>query len=69
MNGKQTLYIDQWGNHWHSNTVKDLRSQIGMGGKKVSKIYRDKTDGSLVHVGYVVGKHWLTAYQPIERTA
>jgi hypothetical protein len=66
MNGKQTLYIDQWGGkHW-AKTVKELRSKIGCGGSRVRKMFRDKKDGSYVHVGYVVGQHWLTAFRPVE---
>ena len=69
MNGKPLLYIDQWGNRFWAVTVKELRSQIGMGGSRVSKMYVDKKDGSAVHVGYVVGQHWLTAYQRMENQA
>ena len=29
MNGNQTLYIDQWNNHYWAKTVKELRSQVG----------------------------------------
>ena len=66
MKGKRTLYIDQWGNRFWANTVKELRNQIGRGGSRVSKMYRDKKDGRIVHVGYVIAEHWLTAYQPVE---
>ena len=66
MKGHQTLYLDQFGGRYWARTVKELRAQIGGGGCRVSKMYRDKKDGSVVHVGYVVGAHWLTAYQPIE---
>lgn len=65
MNGKQTLYLDQFGNRWWAKTVKELRSQIGMGGSRVSKIYIDKKDGRTAHVGYVIGRHWLEAFQPV----
>lgn len=68
MNGKPTLFLDQWGNRWWAKTVKELRSQIGMGGSRVSKMYVDKKDGRSVHIGYVVGQHWLTAYQRVEET-
>lgn len=37
-----------------------------MGGSRVSKMYVDKKDGRSVHIGYVVGQHWLTAYQRVE---
>lgn len=66
MHGKQMLYIDQWGTRFWAKTVKGLRQQVSLGGSRVSKMYRDKKDGRVVHVGYVVGKHWCTAYQPVE---
>lgn len=65
---KRTLYIDQYGNLFWASTRKELREQIGMGGSRISKMYRDKTDGSVVFVGYVIGDHWLTAYTPKEIT-
>lgn len=66
MNGKLMLYIDQWGQKFWARTVKELRSNIGTGGSRVSKMYVDKKSGGTVHIGYVVGRHWLTAYQPVE---
>jgi len=69
MNGKWTLFIDQYGLRFTASTVKELRKQIGMGGSRVGKMYRDKKDGSMVHCGYVIGEHWLTAYAPIEIAA
>jgi hypothetical protein len=69
MKGKRLLYVDQYGNRFYASTVAELRSQIAMGGSRVSKMYRDKKDGSVVHVGYVVGEHWLTAYAPVEVAA
>lgn len=64
-----TLYIDQYGTQFYAATIKELRSKIGMGGSRVSKMYVDKKDGTTVHIGYVVGKHWLTAYQRVEKRA
>ena len=64
MNGKQTLYMDQWGNKFRAKTVKSLRDKVG--GGRISKMYVDKKDGSVVHCGYVIGQHWLTAYRPVE---
>jgi hypothetical protein len=64
---KATLYIDQWGNKFEASTVKELRHQIGMGGSRVSRMYRDKKNGDVVHVGYVIGGHWLTAFAPVEK--
>ena len=66
MKGKRLLYIDQYGYKYYASTVKELRSQIGMGGSRVSKMYVDKVDGSIAHIGYVIGQYWLTAYQPVE---
>lgn len=67
MNGKPTLYIDQYGSKYWATTVRDLRAKVGMGGSRVRKMYVDKKDGKSVHIGYVVGDHWLTAYQRVER--
>ena len=61
------LYIDQYGNKFFAKTVKELRSMIGGGGSRVSKMYRDKPNGKVIHVGYVIGNHWLSAYVPFER--
>lgn len=69
MNGKQCLYVDQWGNKFYARTIAELRGKIGMGGSRVSKMYRDKKGGASVHVGYVIGQHWLTAYVPFEGRA
>lgn len=66
MNGKITLFVDQWGNRFFARSAKELRSLIGSGGSRVSKMYHDKTSGAVVHCGYVIGGHWLTAYQPVE---
>ena len=63
------LYLDQYGNRFFANTVKDLRSQIGMGGSRVHRLYKDKQDGATVHIGYVIGGHWLTAYVGWEQRA
>jgi hypothetical protein len=63
------LYIDQFGNRIWARTVNELRSQIGRGTSRVSKMYADKLDGRTVHTGYVIGKHWLAAYAPVEKAA
>lgn len=69
MRGKLMLYLDQWGNRWFARTVGELREQIGMGGCRVSKMFRDCKDGGAVHVEYVVGQHWCEAFQPVRRPA
>lgn len=69
MNGTPVLYRDQFGASIWARTVRELRHKVG--GGRVSKMYLDKVDGphagKIVHVGYVVGSHWFTAFAPIER--
>jgi hypothetical protein len=67
MNGHLCLYIDQYGQRWYARTVRELRQKVG--GGRVSRMYIDKKDGSTVHIGYVVGPHWCSAYAPVERPA
>lgn len=62
MNGKHLLYIDQYGNKFFASTVKELREKVG--GGRISKMYLDTASGEVLHVGYVIGQHWLTAYAP-----
>jgi hypothetical protein len=59
------LYIDQFGARIWARTVRELRAAIG--GGRVSKMYVDKANGQTAHIGYVIGKHWLAAYAPIEK--
>ena len=59
------LFVDQYGNRVYASTVKELREKSG-GGGRVNKMYRDRKNGGYVHVGYVVGPHWYTAYVPLE---
>lgn len=61
------LFIDQNGSRVYAHTIKELREECG--GGRVFKIYRDKKDGRVVHVGYGVGHRWFNMYQPIEREA
>ncbi len=65
------MAIDQYGQTYHGlgqHPRKELIERIGSG--HVSKMYLDKKDGSVVHVGYVIGQHWLTLYEvkPFERS-
>lgn len=62
-------FRDQYGEWFQAETVKALRAQIGGGGSRVSKMYRDKPKGPPVHVGYVIGPHWLTEWARVERKA
>lgn len=67
MNGKWMLYIDQWGNRFGASTVRELCQKAGY--SRARRMYQDKKDGRSVHVGYVIGPHWCTAYQPYEGEA
>ena len=63
------LFVDlRTGEHFFARTVKELRSQIGNGGSRVRKMYRDTSSGTF-HVGYVIGQHWLEMYKPDWRKA
>lgn len=63
MKGKITLYRDQYGGTFMARTLKELRAKLP---GRCSRMYQDKKDGSTVHVGYVIGQLWLTAFQPVE---
>ncbi len=69
MNGTPTLFLDQFGSHIFANTVKELRSKVNGGGCRVGKMYVDQKNGSTIHIGYVVGPRWFTAFQRVERAA
>lgn len=65
------MAIDQYGQTYHelgNHPRKELIERIG--NRHVSKMYQDRKDGSVVHVGYVIGQHWLTLYEvnPFERS-
>lgn len=62
------LFVDQYGNKIYAHTVKELRSKVGMGGSKVSRMFISTIDGKDKHIGYVVGKQWFTMYAPIYQT-
>jgi hypothetical protein len=66
MNGKFTVYLDQYGNRFYASTLRELRQQVP---GRVSPMYCDKKDGRTVRTGYVIGQHWLTAFQPVEVAA
>lgn len=61
------LWIDQYGNKFRARTRKELVQKVG--GGKVSIMYVDKSDGTTVRAGYVVGQHWCSQYAPVERPA
>lgn len=71
MTRKMYMAIDQYGQHYHGlvHPRKDLSEQLC--NTHVSKMYRDKSDGSIKHVGYVIGNLWLELYEvkPFEKDA
>lgn len=58
------LYVDQYGNKFYAPSLAELRKQIP---GRASPMYVDKKDGSTMHVGVVIGDHWLTEYIPNEQ--
>ena len=61
--------IDQYGQTYHDlgkHPRKELLRRLSY--KKAEKMYQDKKDGSIVHVGYIVGRHWISLFkiQPFE---
>lgn len=70
MKGETLFYLDQYGYKYWASNLKELKKAVCPYTKspKVSKMYRDKKDGRIVHVGYIVSDHWLTAYRPVEIT-
>jgi len=70
MNDKKQLkmFIDQYGYKYFAYTRKELIKEVCPYTKspKVAKMYKDKKDGSIVHCGYIISDHWLTAYIPLE---
>lgn len=64
LNGKYTLFIDQYGNHYEARTVSELRAKVG--GGRVSKMYVEDKSGKVYHIGYVIGRHWCDAYVPVQ---
>lgn len=64
LRGKPTLLIDQYNQHVYARTLKELREQVR---GRVSRMYVDDADGRPLHIGYVVGQRWFTAYQRCER--
>lgn len=58
------LWLDQYGQHIFARTVKELREKSG--GGRVSKQYVDRKDGTVLHVGYVIGSRWFTRFARVE---
>jgi hypothetical protein len=61
------LFLDQWGNSYFADTIKELCKKVGY--SKARKMYVDLKGGGTAHVGYVVGPHWFTEYTRVTRPA
>lgn len=59
-----SFWLDQYGNKFKAQTRKELIAAVG--GGRVQPMYINTVEGKTVHVGYVVGSHWLTPYAPVE---
>jgi hypothetical protein len=66
MRGKFRLFVDQFGDHFYANSIRELRTQVP---GRCTKMYVDRKDGTTVHIGYVIGQHWLTMFEPVELPA
>lgn len=65
------LAIDQYGQiHGPVCTAHPRKALLDMFGEsRARKMYVDKTDGSTVHIGYIIAGLWLTLFKltPMER--
>ena len=62
------LYVDQYGNKVYASTVTELCRKMGYSRGTARRMYAD-FQGKSYHVGYVIGRYWLTMYQPIRNPA
>lgn len=61
---KDHMGIDQYGETYHAlgkNPRKALLERLGK--THANKMYRDDAKGNARHVGYVIGRLWITLYQ------
>jgi len=59
------VWIDQYGNTFYANTLKELKEQIP---GRISKMHQDHKDKTY-NVGYVIGQHWLNRYTAVTKAA
>ena len=60
---KDHMAIDQYGHTYHglgAHPRKELLKRLGR--SHAERMYCDKSDGTAVHVGYIIGGLWLTLY-------
>ena len=59
-----TMGIDQYGEHYDAlgkYPRKELLKRFDY--TNASKMYIDKKDGSTVHCGYIIGRHWISLFE------
>ena len=59
------LFIDQYGTIYTSTTIKELKEKYYLSWK-ISKLYRDKKDWTVVHCWYCIWQLRLNMYVPLE---
>ena len=69
---QEYMGIDQWGTVYH-RLGKYPRHELleRLGRKHCQRMHVDKTDGTIVHTGWIIAKRWITVYHvsPMERIA
>lgn len=69
---KNTMAVNQYGETFHALGAHPRKALLEKFGRKhAAKMYRDKKDGSSVHVGYIIAGQWLELFsvQSIENKA
>lgn len=61
--GRFTLFRDQYRNTFFARSLEELKEEVGY--TKADKMYIDDLNGNTYHCGYILGDHWLTAYQEV----
>jgi len=59
----QYMAIDQYGQTFHGLTYPRKELCEILGNKHADKMYVDKKNGDILHVGYVIAGHWLNVYK------
>ena len=58
-----TMARDQYGQTYHNLGAHPRKALLDrLGYAKASKMYVDTKDGKALHVGYIIGRLWLTLY-------
>lgn len=66
MNRKGVLWVDQWDNKYYCLTIGELCEKLGLSKNTHRAMMYYDIGGKTKIVGRVIGRHWLTAYIPME---